>query len=69
MSEKIKLKVPAKTGVDSVSIGNYTAELKPGKTIETESREFADYLIRQHGLTEETTVEKTEPKKDDGGKE
>jgi hypothetical protein len=48
----IKLKVPKKIEVEFVAQGNLSAELKPGGIVETESREFADFLISVHGLTE-----------------
>lgn len=48
----IKLKVPKKPAAESVSIGNYHAELKGGAVIQTDSREWADYLIAKAGCEE-----------------
>lgn len=48
----IKLKVPAEPKQEFVSQGNLHAELVPNSTIETTNRKFADWLIRDHGLTE-----------------
>lgn len=52
MSEKIKLKVSGAPPTEFVSQGNFHAELAPDSTVETTSREFADFLIVQYGLTE-----------------
>jgi len=60
MKEPIKLKVPAKPKSEFVSQGNFGAELKPNGTVETESREFADFLINQYGLTETSAGDSSE---------
>lgn len=62
----IKLKVPKnnKKGLpETVNQGNFQTELKPGGSVETESREFADWLIREFDLEEAlpaTAVKETE---------
>lgn len=62
----IRLKVPKKPAAESVSIGYFYAEFKPGKVLETESREFADYLIANFDCEE--VCEKTEaPAPAEGG--
>lgn len=49
----IKLKVPKKKDLpESVNQGNFHAELKPGGSVETSSRAFADWLIREYELEE-----------------
>lgn len=52
MSETIKLKVPAEPESETVSQGNFHADLVPNSTIEVTNRRFADWLIFRHGLTE-----------------
>lgn len=64
MNETIKLKVP-KDGVtvegnvvEELSQGNFRAQVAPNTAIEIESRQFADWLILSHGLTEIKPKEK-----------
>lgn len=49
---KIKLRVPKKPAAESVSIGNFHADLKPGSVVTTDSRQFADYLSQRFGCEE-----------------
>lgn len=58
----LKLKVPKKTTAEFVNQGNFEAKLKPGGIVETTSREFADWLIREHGLEEILTTKQAEEK-------
>lgn len=51
---KIKLKVPGEPKAEMVAQGNFYAELEPNSTIEVEDRDFADWLVNAHGLTETT---------------
>lgn len=60
----IKLKVPKRKLPEFVNQGNFSAELQPGKTIETISREFADFLVREFGLTELSANDETGAKTD-----
>ncbi len=62
----LKLKVPKKPTAEFVSQGNFEAELKPGGTVQTKSREFADWLIREHGLEEILTTKQAEEKTEGG---
>jgi hypothetical protein len=52
MSEKFTLKVPETNLTEFISQGNHSAELTANGTVETDSREFADYLISKHGCVE-----------------
>ncbi|MBK8810716.1 MAG: hypothetical protein IPN69_08285 [Acidobacteria bacterium] len=57
----IKLKVPKRKDLpEFVNQGNFSAELQPGKTIETISRTFADFLVREFGLKELSPNDETE---------
>ncbi|MCW5959267.1 MAG: hypothetical protein KIS76_03840 [Pyrinomonadaceae bacterium] len=64
---KIKLRIPKKTATETVSVGNFHAKFKPGGSITVENRGFADYLIREHGLTEDEPAAPENNKESDGG--
>lgn len=52
MTEKIRLKVPSAPAAEFVSQGYLRADLQPDGVVETDSRQFADYLIGEFGLAE-----------------
>jgi hypothetical protein len=52
MKQIISLKVPAEPKAESVSHGNFNADLTPGETIETTDERIANWLVNNYDLTE-----------------
>jgi hypothetical protein len=52
MKQIISLRVPAEPKAESVSHGNFDAELVPGETIETTDERIANWLVSDYDLTE-----------------
>jgi hypothetical protein len=52
MKQIISLKVPAEPKAESVSHGNFNADLTPGETIETTDERIANWLVSDYDLTE-----------------
>jgi hypothetical protein len=52
MKQIISLKVPAEPKAESVSHGNFNADLTPGETIETTDERIANWLVSAYDLTE-----------------
>jgi hypothetical protein len=52
MKQIISLKVPAEPKAESVSHGNFNADLTPGETIETTDERIAFWLVSEYGLKE-----------------
>lgn len=59
-----KKEVKVRQSIEYVSHGEHGAELKPNSIVETTSRKFADWLIREYGLEE---VQADEPNENDSG--
>ncbi len=60
MSEKIYLRVPSHPEAEFISVGNLEVTLVPGEVAEVDNRQFADWLVREHGLAE---IDKPKAKK------
>jgi hypothetical protein len=54
--EIIRLRVPENPKAEFVAHGNLGVELKPGQTVETPNRRFADALVAEYDLEEIETV-------------